>query len=115
MGSGYYPLKQRFGAGRKLAKISKELKALLATRGEDRYANVPDYLPCADDNDQYDNAARDGGYETYLELASELIARCLEKSQCQCAACQQDGGHYSDCAVHREPAEPNGPCDCGLI
>ena len=21
--------------------------------------------------------------------------------------------HQSDCAVHNEPAEPNGPCDCG--
>lgn len=22
--------------------------------------------------------------------------------------------HWSDCAVHNEPAEPNGPCDCGM-
>lgn len=22
-------------------------------------------------------------------------------------------GHSSDCAVHNEPAFPNGPCDCG--
>lgn len=21
--------------------------------------------------------------------------------------------HLSDCAQHNEPAEPNGPCDCG--
>lgn len=21
--------------------------------------------------------------------------------------------HWSDCAVHNEPAYPNGPCDCG--
>ena len=21
--------------------------------------------------------------------------------------------HLSDCAVHKEPAYPNGPCDCG--
>ena len=115
MGSGYYPLQQRHGAGRKLAALSKDLKALLASRGEDQYANVPDCLPSAYDNDQYDNAASDGGYETYLELASDLIARCLEKAQFQCAACQADGVHYSGCAVHREPAEPNGPCDCGLI
>lgn len=24
-------------------------------------------------------------------------------------------GHDSDCAVHNEPAYPNGLCDCGLI
>lgn len=23
------------------------------------------------------------------------------------------GIHWSDCAMHNEPAEPNGPCDCG--
>ncbi|WP_418219853.1 hypothetical protein [Burkholderia metallica] len=23
--------------------------------------------------------------------------------------------HASDCAVHNEPAYPNGPCDCGAI
>ncbi|MEG9528384.1 MAG: hypothetical protein MIL41_21885 [Hyphomicrobiales bacterium] len=22
-------------------------------------------------------------------------------------------GHWSDCAVHNEPAYPAGPCDCG--
>ena len=22
-------------------------------------------------------------------------------------------GHWSDCALHNEPAEPNGPCNCG--
>jgi hypothetical protein len=115
MGSGYYPLRRREGAGRILSRINRELKALLSSRGDDMHANVPDCLPSAYDNDQYDNAASDGGYETYLELASELIGRCLEKSTCQCAACQADGGHYSSCAVHRMPAEPNGPCDCGLI
>jgi hypothetical protein len=24
-----------------------------------------------------------------------------------------DRTHYSSCAVHNEPAFPNGPCDCG--
>jgi len=34
--------------------------------------------------------------------------------RCRCAAC--DGSpwpHWSDCAVHNEPAYPNGPCSCG--
>lgn len=115
MGSGYYPLEQRSGAGRKLAQLSKDLKALLGSQGDDRYANVPDCLPDPNENDQTDNAASDGGYVANLYLASELIERCLVKALCQCKACQQDGTHYSSCAVHREPAEPNGPCDCGLI
>jgi hypothetical protein len=112
MGSGYYPLERRSGAGRKLSKLSAELKDLLASRQP--YGD-PDCLPSAYDNDQYDNAASDGGYEAYLELASELIDRCLQKAVCPCPSCQKDGQHYSSCAVHREPAEPNGPCDCGLV
>lgn len=32
---------------------------------------------------------------------------------CNCVACQTDGPHASDCAVHNEPAEPKGECDCG--
>lgn len=32
---------------------------------------------------------------------------------CQCGACSQTIIHKSDCAVHRMPASPNGPCDCG--
>jgi hypothetical protein len=30
-------------------------------------------------------------------------------------AAQSDNGHDSDCATHREPAYPNGPCDCTKI
>lgn len=32
---------------------------------------------------------------------------------CNCAACSTGVQHASDCAVHNEPAHPNGPCDCG--
>ena len=31
---------------------------------------------------------------------------------CQCPACAQGVRHKSDCAVHNEPAMPNGPCNC---
>jgi hypothetical protein len=36
---------------------------------------------------------------------------------CQCKECRKlpDGvGHWSDCAVHNEPADPNGECNCSL-
>lgn len=36
-----------------------------------------------------------------------------QAASCQCEACQMNGIHASDCAVHNEPAYPNGPCDCG--
>lgn len=35
-----------------------------------------------------------------------------DQQNCQCVACKATP-HKSDCAVHNEPAEPNGPCDCG--
>lgn len=36
---------------------------------------------------------------------------------CSCKACRESFAaegtvHFSDCAVHGEPAEPNGECDC---
>lgn len=33
---------------------------------------------------------------------------------CGCEACEDGTTHLSDCAVHNEPAYPNGPCDCGV-
>lgn len=31
------------------------------------------------------------------------------------SAPKHTAGHDSDCAVHNEPAMPNGPCDCGYL
>ena len=33
----------------------------------------------------------------------------LDKCECDTGQCK----HWSDCAVHNEPFQPNGPCDCG--
>lgn len=32
--------------------------------------------------------------------------------RCHCVACRDGLAHASDCAVHNEPAEANGPCNC---
>jgi hypothetical protein len=32
---------------------------------------------------------------------------------CECPACREGNTHQSDCAVHNEPAMPNGECNCG--
>lgn len=32
--------------------------------------------------------------------------------RCQCKKCKDGVFHLSDCAVHNEPAEPNGRCNC---
>ena len=34
-----------------------------------------------------------------------------KEQNCQCGSCD-DIAHKSDCAVHNEPAEPNGECNC---
>lgn len=34
----------------------------------------------------------------------------MDKCKCETGNC----GHWSDCAVHNEPAMPNGPCNCDL-
>jgi hypothetical protein len=79
MASGRYPLSRAEGAGAILARISNDLRALLNTRGDDRHANVPNCLPAAEDNTEFDNAARDGGYEAKLELSHHLIEECLSR------------------------------------
>lgn len=40
-------------------------------------------------------------------------ARCGEKNPADIHTCTPM--HWSDCAVHREPAYPAGECDCGLV
>lgn len=37
------------------------------------------------------------------------------REHCQCPACKDGIIHASDCAVHNEPAKPNGPCNCGVL
>lgn len=54
-----------------------------------------------------------------LQKARAEILRLREKitflEGCQCSACKGGVKHYSDCAVHNEPATPAGPCDCGKL
>lgn len=33
---------------------------------------------------------------------------------CELHELQEQFTHWSDCAQHNEPAEPAGPCDCGM-
>lgn len=76
MASGYYPLDAKHDDGGKaIAELADKLKWLLDERGE--HGSSP--LPAAWDNTQYDNASSDGGYETYLYLALELIERCIKR------------------------------------
>jgi hypothetical protein len=61
---------------------------------------------------QCDNCVSE--FKSKLKLM--LQPRMLDPSMpdhCMCNACK-DGItlHKSDCAVHNEPAYPNGPCDC---
>lgn len=76
MASGYYPLDAKYDEGGiAIAKLADDLRTMLMDRGQ--FGSSP--LPAAWDNDQYDNAASDGGYEQYLFLALELIERCINR------------------------------------
>ncbi len=103
MASGYYPLDRRDGAGKLLHKLGADLKRILDSEGNDRYANVPNCLPSPSDENTPEDAAMDGGYRERLRLAHEFIEGVL-----------QTAIHDSDCALHNMPAYPNGPCDCSL-
>jgi hypothetical protein len=61
------------------------------------------------------------GTQTWGEFCDDLCEiEWLDKwkDYCQCAECvklrkETDySGHLSDCAVHNDPAYPNGKCDC---
>jgi len=41
------------------------------------------------------------------------IRAALSRGHCMCPACKDGALHWSDCAVHNEPAYPRGECDCG--
>lgn len=43
----------------------------------------------------------------------EITAIKKALSSCQCPECRV-ALHASDCAVHNEPAYPNGECNCGV-
>ena len=41
-----------------------------------------------------------------------IILNAAGQAARQCCQCNECRPHTSDCAVHNEPAYPNGPCDC---
>lgn len=43
-----------------------------------------------------------------------LLTEVVESTICECESCKGYIPHKSDCAVHNEPAERNGKCDCGV-
>lgn len=61
------------------------------------------------DDDASGNAAR------LWDAADAIEALARSKEHCTCPACADGVIHASDCAVHNEPAMPNGPCTCGVL
>lgn len=49
----------------------------------------------------------------WVGLSDERLME-MPKQGCQCPACKTTP-HASDCAVHNEPAYPNGECNCGVL
>ena len=68
-------------------------------------------------------AYRDG-WERVFGSNGKKLCTCPKDSAAKCDPCHCCGAeekepckhpvaHRSDCAVHNEPAYPNGPCNCG--
>lgn len=45
---------------------------------------------------------------------SAMLTQITISNHCECSECRGYVHHKSDCAVHNEPAVPNGKCDCGV-
>lgn len=54
-------------------------------------------------------------FRAVLALFERAPAAAIDPSHCQCDACKDGTIHDSCCAVHNEPAYPNGPCNCAAL
>ena len=70
MASGYFPL-NKFNC----PDLRERIKVVVGLLDD----IVTSSWELAHDNDQFDNAASDGSFVTYLSLAKELIQRTIEK------------------------------------
>jgi hypothetical protein len=61
------------------------------------------------DNDPLPRACNLAGvdYQTFLKIKSYMPVSPPQRTK------QEPVAHWSDCAVHSEPAYPKGECDCG--
>ncbi|KAF1065249.1 DUF3850 domain-containing protein [Burkholderia gladioli] len=73
-----------------------------------------DLLLVADDMSVSGDAKLADALRALLEYVDAApAAPVAEPEHCQCPACIDGVIHDSCCAVHNEPAYPNGPCNCG--
>jgi len=82
-------------------KIGDRVRATM--NGEDWFAGV--YVEESETLAQYGVKRDDTGEVRYFTTA-------VTYEHCMCDACKDGVIHWSDCAVHNEPAYPNGSCDC---
>lgn len=59
--------------------------------------------------------ASDVNHRAAVALARLSLNQVIWPDTCQCPACRDGILHSAGCAVHRAPAEPVGPCDCGAL
>ena len=84
-------------------KIGDRVRATM--NGEDWLTGV--YVQESDTLAQYGVKRDDNGEVRYFITA-------VAHEHCMCEACKDGVLHWSDCAVHNEPAYPRGECSCGV-
>lgn len=67
----------------------------------------------AKSDDYWDEQVGDGFVAELRNIPRSQPIPSSRADHCGCEACEDGTLHLSDCAVHNEPAYPNGPCDCG--
>lgn len=79
--------------------------------GSDKINMWVECLSCDATSGRYQSPT--GDHEGARRAAIAAWNYRAEPQTCQCPACREGVPHASDCAVHNEPAYPNGKCDCG--
>lgn len=87
------------GCHSQIAPNRLQSELIYHSKGNESWENVMTRT-CQDDNKLNDIGCID---------CKEVI-----KQHCQCPACINGIIHDSDCAVHNEPAYPNGKCNCRI-
>lgn len=69
-------------------------------------------VTCLTDNCMGNIYIHDGYYPTKEDVIEAWNTRSNKSPRQSSHKCSEDCHHSSDCAVHNEPAYPNGECDC---
>ena len=96
--------------GSRRASVEQQRQVITALEGA--LAQTQEPVACAECERLKDALKRANGLAEHFERSWYLRGDEIERLKAQT---QEPVAHWSDCAVHSEPAYPKGECDCGGI